>query len=211
MNRLYPIIDLDSLAARGLEPLAFAERVLTARPRWLQLRAKRASARETLDILDQLLPLCRAAGSELFANDRPDLALLAGAAGVHVGQTDLPVSAVRRIAPKLKIGVSTHNREQLLHALAEAPDYVAFGPVFATQSKERPDPVVGMEGLREACALAEQRGIPLVAIGGITLERSAEIAALGAFAAVIGALVDSELAAVERRAAALARACALPA
>jgi thiamine-phosphate pyrophosphorylase len=206
MNRLYPIVDLDNLDARGIEPIAFAERLLKTRPRWLQLRAKHASAQETLAHLDALLPLCRAAGTELFANDRADLALLSGAAGVHVGQTDLPLSAVRRLAPALKMGVSTHSLEQLTLALGERPDYVAFGPVFTTASKERPDPVVGLDALRDAAVLARAANVPLVAIGGITVERCADLAASGVYAAVIGALSAGSLDEVTARAEAFSRA-----
>ena len=154
MTGLYPIVDLDALARAGLSPLAFAERVLLARPSLLQLRAKHASARDTLALLDALKPLCQRAGTLLFANDRADLALLAGADGVHVGQDDLPLAAVRRFAPSLKVGVSTHDFAQLERALLERPDYVAFGPVFETQSKLRPDTVVGLSGLSGAATRA---------------------------------------------------------
>jgi thiamine-phosphate pyrophosphorylase len=125
----------------------------------------------------------------LFANDRPDLALLAGCDGVHVGQVDLPLAHVRRLAPGLRVGVSTHDLSQLGAALAERPDYVAFGPVFSTGSKLDPDPVVGLEGLAEAARRARNAGVPIVAIGGITLERAPAIGVLGALAAVIGDLV----------------------
>jgi thiamine-phosphate pyrophosphorylase len=141
---LYPIVDVDSL--RGLEssPLSiveFAKRVLLARPPVLQLRAKHSGARDTLELLRALRPLCTQAGARLFANDRPDLAALAECDGVHVGQDDLPVAVVRQIAPQLLVGVSTHDLSQLMAALAEQPDYVAFGPVYGTVSKERADPL----------------------------------------------------------------------
>jgi thiamine-phosphate pyrophosphorylase len=203
---LYPIVDLDALARAGLAPLAFAERVLAARPALIQLRAKQESSRSTLALLDALKPLCLRAGTLLFANDRADLALLAGADGVHLGQDDLPLDLVRRFAPSLKVGVSTHDLAQLERALAERPDYVAFGPVFPTSSKQRPDAVVGLSGLSQAASRARSAGIPLVAIGGITLAHSPAIAELGALAAVIGALVTRSLDDSEREAKALQRA-----
>jgi thiamine-phosphate pyrophosphorylase len=186
---LYPIVDLDSLAKLGLSPLAFAELLLSARPPLLQLRAKSVGARETLALLRRLKPLCAEAGTLLFANDRPDLALIAGVSGVHVGQDDLPLAEVRRFAPTLLVGVSTHNRVQFEAALAERPDYVALGPIFATSSKRNPDPVVGLPELAHAAELARAANVPLVAIGGIDQERAAQIAKLGVIAAVIGALL----------------------
>jgi len=190
---LYPIVDAAALAARGLDVREFASQVLEARPPLLQLRAKDLGARETLDFLRTLLPLCRAAGTLLFANDRPDLAVLAGADGVHVGQMDLSVGDVRRFAPKLLVGKSTHNPSELEAALAERPDYVAYGPVFATGSKRNPDPVVGLEGLAFALARAGEVGIPVVAIGGIDRERAASVAKLGVLGAVIGGLVPERV------------------
>lgn len=196
--RLYPIVDVDSLRARGLAVVPFAERVLTVRPPLLQLRAKSSGARETLELLRALVPLCRAQGTLLFANDRPDLAVLAGADGVHVGQDDLPLAEVRRFAPGLRVGLSTHDLAQLCAALELAPDYVAFGPVFSTGSKARPDPTVGLDGLQRAAKLAGEAGVPLVAIGGVTRERAAAVASTATLVAVIAALVpgDGEMAAV---------------
>ncbi|MES1175495.1 MAG: thiamine phosphate synthase [Myxococcales bacterium] len=191
MRGLYPIVDVDSLRTLGAEPLAivqFAERVLTAHPPLLQLRAKHSGAGETLELLRALRPLCSAAGTLLIANDRADLAALGQCDGVHIGQDDLPLSVVRLIAPGLMVGVSTHNLEQLDAALAEKPDYVAFGPVYGTASKERPDETVGVTRLAEAHARARAAGIPLVAIGGINLARMPEVAPHCELAAVIAAL-----------------------
>jgi thiamine-phosphate pyrophosphorylase len=187
---LYAIIDTASLLALEISPLEFARRVLEARPAALQLRAKQLRARETLALLGDLRPLASKAGTPLFANDRPDLALLAGCDGVHVGQDDLPVGMVRRFARGLRVGVSTHDLDQLEAALAEAPDYVAFGPLFATSSKADPDPVVGLDGLKRARKLCTDR--PLVAIGGIDLERAPEVARYADCGAVISALLPPE-------------------
>jgi thiamine-phosphate pyrophosphorylase len=188
---LYPIIDVDSLRARNFSPIAFAERVLAARPGVLQLRAKSSNARDTLALLRALAPICQDAGCVLFANDRPDLALLAGAPGVHVGQHDLPVAEVRRVGPSLAIGVSTHTLEQLDRALAERPDYVAFGPVFATASKSDHETPVGLDGLARAHERAQRAGVPLVAIGGVELAGAPAVRAHAEAAAVIGALLPA--------------------
>ncbi len=190
MRGLYPIVDVDSLQAAEppLGIVAFAERVLEARPPLLQLRAKHSDTRDTLALLRALRPLCTAAGTLLFANDRADLAVLAQCDGVHIGQEDLPLSVVRMIGPGLRVGVSTHDLDQLESALAGKPDYVAFGPVFGTVSKERPDPTVGVERLVLAFNATRAAGIPLVAIGGITLERAKTIAGHCDLAAVIAAL-----------------------
>jgi thiamine-phosphate pyrophosphorylase len=193
---LYPIVDVDSLRELAAPPshlganavLAFAERVLSARPPLLQLRAKHTGTRETLELLRALRPLCSKFGARLIANDRPDLAVLGQCDGVHIGQEDLPLPLVRLLAPGLLIGVSTHTLAQLAAALAERPDYVAFGPVFGTASKEREDPSVGLALLAQAHAASQQAGIPLVAIGGINLERAPQVAEHSELAAVIAAL-----------------------
>ncbi len=211
MRGLYPIVDVDSLQKLGGVPLdivRFAERVLEARPPLLQLRAKHSGTAETLELLRALRPLCSAVGTRLIANDRADLAALGQCDGVHIGQEDLPLSVVRLIAPGLLVGVSTHDLAQLEQALAEKPDYVAFGPVFGTASKERPDETVGVARLGEAHLKARAAGIPLVAIGGITLERAALVAPHCELAAVIAALrpAPDSLLGVSERARALQQA-----
>lgn len=190
---LYAILDLDAFRARGVDPArpgaaeAIAEAMLAGRASALQLRAKHEGGRDTLSLLRRLSPIARRHGVPLFANDRVDLAVLAGADGVHVGQEDLALEDVRRVSRELLVGVSTHNPAQLSAALAAAPDYVAYGPVFGTSSKERPDPTVGVEGVARAAALAEGR--PLVVIGGITRDNLAAVReAGGAWVAVISDL-----------------------
>lgn len=192
LRGLYPILDLDSLDARSLEILGYARAVLAAGPKLVQLRAKSSSPRDTLALLRALAPICQSAGAALFANDRPDLALLAGVPGVHVGQHDLPLAEVRRIGPALLVGVSTHTLEQLDHALAERPAYVAFGPVFGTPSKRDHEPPVGLAGLAAAHERSARAGVPLVAIGGLDLARAPSVAAHAEAAAVIGALLPDE-------------------
>jgi len=154
----------------------------------LQLRAKHHTTRDTLELLRALRPLCSKFGTRLIANDRPDLAVLGQCDGVHIGQDDLPLPLVRLLAPGLLVGVSTHTLEQLERALADKPDYVAFGPVFGTASKERADPAVGLGLLAQAQRIARRAGIPLVAIGGINLERAPQVAEHSDLAAVIAAL-----------------------
>ncbi|WP_437591958.1 thiamine phosphate synthase [Sorangium sp. So ce1000] len=213
MRGLYAIVDTDSLARRGLDPAAFAEAVLDARPAAIQLRDKRGGAAQTLSLLRAIQPLAARAGVPLFANDRADLAILARCDGVHVGQDDLPVPAVRSLAQRagasLRVGLSTHTPAQIEAAL-RAPlerrgssdpddsldrlDYVAVGPIFATSSKERPDAVVGLEGLASLRALVERTrpGLPVVAIGGISLERAREVGPLCSAAAIIAALLPEQ-------------------
>lgn len=207
MRGLYPIVDVDVLTRAGRDPVDFLRAVLMARPPLVQLRAKQLGARETLELLRAFRGLTRAAGTELFANDRPDLAVLAECDGVHVGQTDLPVAELRRCFPGLKLGLSTHSLDQLEQALTEHPDYVAFGPVFRTGTKQDAEPVVGLEGLRRAAARVAGQ-CPLVAIGGIDVANAHALEGVADLAAVIAALVPTspEAEAVTNAALALTRA-----
>jgi thiamine-phosphate pyrophosphorylase len=161
------------------EDLALA-RVLAAHADVLQVRIKPGAADHVLRVARMARRVCDDAGILLFVNDRVDLALAAGADGVHLGQTDLSIDDARRIAPRLKIGISTHSPEQLQRAVAQAPDYVAYGPVFATQTKENPDPVQGLEAL--ALAVRGAGDVPVVAIGGITPRDANGVFAAGAAA-----------------------------
>jgi thiamine-phosphate pyrophosphorylase len=179
----------------------------------VQLRAKSATTGERVRMLEAMAPLTRAANVPLVVNDDLDAALVA-ADGVHLGQHDPgadDLDTVRQAAAKagrmgLLVGVSTHDREQLLRALEQRPDYVAMGPVAPTRSKANPDPVVGFEGLLEACRLTTR---PLVAIGGLDRETGAEAIGLGAHAvAIISALVADTPEAIRERARSLAHAFA---
>jgi thiamine-phosphate pyrophosphorylase len=202
MRGLYAIIDTKLLVARRTDIVAFTRAVLDARPAALQLRAKDLPARETLNLLRAIGPMCRTAGVPLVANDRADLAALAGCDMVHIGQEDLPYELVHRIAPHLGVGISTHNLTQLAKALDQRPRYVAYGPIFATTTKSNPDPVVGLEGLRQASRAARAANVTLVAIGGITLSRVHELAPLVDCCAAISDLYppDATLADVAQRA-----------
>jgi thiamine-phosphate pyrophosphorylase len=188
-SRLYAIIDVDTCQARGLEVVEFARAVCAARPRCIQLRAKHSTSRDTLNLLRAIVPLARSNGVLSFANDRPDLAMLADADGVHVGQDDLPVAQVREIASSLRVGVSTNGEAQLRAALAETPDYVACGPIFSTASKPDAEEAVGISGLADSSRLARAARIPLVAIGGINRACLAEVFEHADLVAMIAALV----------------------
>ena len=205
MRGLYAIVDVTTLSRRQLSVLEVAGAIARARPAALQLRAKDLAPRETLQLLRAIHPMCRESGVPLYANDRPDLAMLAGCEGVHVGQGDLPVHVVRRIAPMLRIGVSTHTLSEVERAIADEPDYLAFGPVFETGSKTEAESVVGIDALR---AVAQRCPVPVVAIGGIDLERAPDVAQATHLGAAIAALLpegvrDEDLAGITERARAL--------
>jgi thiamine-phosphate pyrophosphorylase len=182
--KLYAITDR-SLSNSTHEEIVRA--LLAGGARLIQLRDKEAGAKELLDAARACLALTRPAGARLIINDRADVALAADADGVHLGQEDLSVEEARDLLGPAKIvGVSTHSLEQAARALETSADYIAFGPIFTTTTKQNPDPVVGLELLRQVRALSDR---PLVAIGGITLERAASVLATGADSvAVISAL-----------------------
>lgn len=182
MSDLYAIIDLEVLS----EPIALAEQALDAGCAWLQLRTKDADDRRWLEMARALRSRCTDAGARFVVNDRPDIAKLVGADGLHLGQDDLPISEARQIVGSLPIGCSTHDLAQARAAEADGADLVAFGPVFETRSKTNPDPTVGLDRLREVCSTVSR---PVIAIGGITPENAPDVRAAGAdYLAVISAL-----------------------
>ncbi len=188
MPRLYVILDAGLMTGFAEQT---AQQLIEAGVRLIQYRSKGGSARETLAVSTKLAATVSAHGSIFFVNDRPDIAYLSGAAGVHVGQTDLRVEEARKlVGPEKWIGVSTHNEAQFRAAMGTSADYVAVGPVFATQSKENPDPVVGVEFIRRVRGLTTK---PIVAIGGITLERAVEVIEAGADSvAIISDILHAE-------------------
>ncbi len=190
MSPLYAIVDVDVCLAAGQAPPLVAAAFLRAGVSHVQIRAKQLASGAFLDLVTGLVPHARAAGATLIVNDRVDVARSAGV-GVHLGQEDLPVADARRLlGPAAVIGRSTHTAGELAAALAEPVTYVAYGPVFSTRTKANPDPVVGLEGLRAAAATARAAGLPLVAIGGITIATARTVTAAGATAvAVISDLV----------------------
>ena len=189
LPRLYPILDAEALARTGV-PLASAARALyDAGVRWVQYRDKRASDADFGKGLRELRAIFPVGEAVLLVNDRVHLCGPAGADGVHIGQEDMaPAEARRVLGPHYLLGVSTHNPTQLSTAIATgAADYLAIGPVFATGSKENPDPVVGLEGVKAARTLTR---LPLVAIGGITTGNARAAIEAGADAvAVISGLL----------------------
>lgn len=188
-ERLYPIVDTAVCAERGYEPLALAGALIRGGARLLQLRVKDEGDAYFLALAAALVRAAHAAGARVVVNDRADIARLAGADGVHVGQDDLPVEDVRRIVgPSAIVGLSTHDRAQIDAALAGDATYVAVGPVFATATKDTGYDPRGLELVRYAAG----RGKPVAAIGGITLERAPDVLAAGAASlAVIGDLLQT--------------------
>jgi len=172
---LYPILD-PALSPRPL--LELADELAATGVKLLQLRDKRGTARAVYAEARRLVERFAPPGVRIIINDRPDIAAMVGAGGVHVGQEDLPVEAARAIVgERLWVGVSTHNIEQLRDADATSADYVAIGPIFPTGTKDNPDPVVGVEFVRAARRMTRK---PLVAIGGITVESAADVFGAGA-------------------------------
>jgi thiamine-phosphate pyrophosphorylase len=172
-----------------------AEAVLEAGAKILQYRNKQFFSRAAFEDASRIAELCRQGGAMFVMNDRADVAALLNAA-LHLGQEDLAPSDARRILPARSIvGFSTHNEQQLREGEGEPVDYLAIGPIFATRSKQNPDPVVGLERLR-ALRLLPQK--PLVAIGGITRELAPQVFAAGADSiAVISDLVPDPRARAE--------------
>jgi thiamine-phosphate pyrophosphorylase len=192
LPRLYPILDGEALARVGVPLATAAQTLYEAGVRWVQYRDKRASDAEVTEKMRELRAIFAAGDAVLLLNDRVHLCAQVGADGVHIGQEDmLPAEARRILGPHYLLGVSTHNPTQLSSAIATgAADYLAIGPVFATGSKEHPDPVVGLEGVKAARALTR---LPLVAIGGITNDNAREVIEAGADSvAVISALLPQD-------------------
>lgn len=175
--RLYPILDSALLESRQCSLEAAAGAVLDVGARVLQIRHKGHWPRALFEQAQRIQRLCEQAGAAFIINDRADMALLLGA-GLHVGQDDMPpVEARRLIGSDATLGYSTHNAAQLVAAADEPASYLAIGPMFSTQSKVNPDPVVGVETLRSLRSLTSK---PLVAIGGITRLNALSVLEAGA-------------------------------
>jgi thiamine-phosphate pyrophosphorylase len=184
LPRLYAIAD----ASFG-DPVRIAEALFRGGAQLVQVRNKEASSGILLNQVERIMSIAPP-GSLVIVNDRVDVARIARAGGVHLGQHDMPVAAARKIlGPAVIIGVSTHSAEQAREAVTLPIDYLAIGPIFRTSTKKNPDPVVGIEGLR---AVARLTAKPIVAIGGITLETSRDVFIAGAHSiAVIRDLLDA--------------------
>jgi thiamine-phosphate pyrophosphorylase len=169
LPRVYPILDTAALDRLSLDPIHAAAALLEGSARILQFRHKTFWSREIFAQAQEIAALCRNAGALFIVNDRADYASLLHA-GLHLGQQDLfPADARRVIGPGSIVGFSTHNADQMRAAQSEPVDYVAFGPVFQTASKEHADPTVGPDTLRVVRILTTK---PLVAIGGITRDNA---------------------------------------
>jgi thiamine-phosphate pyrophosphorylase len=189
LPRVYPIVDTESLATRGMSAVAASAALLDGGAGILQLRHKGHWGRELFDAAQQVARLCSETGAQLIVNDRADFAMLLNA-GLHVGQDDLsPRDARKLLGTDAPIGFSSHNVAQLCAAAGEPVDYVALGPVFTTATKRNPDPVIGIDEVRRCRALVDK---PLVAIGGITIENAMDVWRAGADSvAVIAGLLPA--------------------
>jgi thiamine-phosphate pyrophosphorylase len=184
----------DQASAQGRDDAAIAEALLKGGSSCLQYRAKKVDAREQWRTAVVLRRLCKEAGALFIVNDRVDLALEVGADGVHLGQDDLPVAAARSLArragrPDFLIGLSTHSQGQARAGEREGADYIGYGPIYATQTKEHNVPAVGPASLAPVLASV---AVPVVAIGGIKLGHLAALASMGArHCAIVTALTSS--------------------
>jgi thiamine-phosphate pyrophosphorylase len=188
---LNAIVDVDAAERAGWRPLDLTAAFLRGGARFLQLRAKTLPGDRFLQLARAMTEMTRRFEALLIVNDRADIARLAGADGVHVGQDDLTPAAVRAVlGDGATVGLSTHTTQQLEAAAAQPVSYVAIGPVFGTLTKTTGYDAVGLDRVRQASRLAAGR--PLVAIGGITLETAASVVAAGAATvAVIGDLLST--------------------
>jgi thiamine-phosphate pyrophosphorylase len=204
LPRLYPILDIDLCRERRLEPLAVLAAFLAGGATFLQLRDKTPATGAALALADAVVARAHAAGARVIVNDRADLACLSGADGVHVGQDDLPVDDVRRIVgPDAIVGLSTHDEAQIAAAVRTSATYIAVGPIYGTATKDTGYSARGLDLVRVAARSRRQSSgqarLPVVAIGGITLERAPEVFAAGAASvAVISDLLREDPAAMVR-------------
>lgn len=188
LPKILPITDC---RLSGLSHCEQVKRLIEGGANLIQLREKQAAPRDFYDDALDALRVAHSAGAKLIINDRVDIALALKADGVHLGQTDMPVEAARRLLGNdALIGYSTHNIGQVKAALLLEIDYVAFGPIFTTTTKANPDPVAGLATLGKMKTLVGS--LPLVAIGGIDSTTLQQILAAGAdSAAVISAVLSN--------------------
>jgi thiamine-phosphate pyrophosphorylase len=190
LDRLHLCVITDTRLASGRDHVAIARTALEGGADMIQLRDKSGDVRFLLGQARAIRALCRSRGAIFIVNDRLDVALAADADGVHVGQEDLPAEAARRLlGPGRILGVSTHDRQQAEAARVCGADYIGFGPMFPTGTKETGYAPRGLEALAEIRAAVR---LPILAIGGITLENVPAVIAAGATApAVISAIVGA--------------------
>jgi thiamine-phosphate pyrophosphorylase len=183
---LHAIVDVDVCQRAGWAPVGYAESLLDAGATFLQIRAKHLGSRALLDLCDAVVDRARRYAATVIVNDRVDLAVLSGAAGVHVGQDDLTVGDARKLlGADAIVGTSTHTLAQIAAAVQTDPTYIAVGPVFGTTTKDTGYSAVGLELVRQARRATSK---PVVAIGGVTLENAA--AAIDAGATMVAVISD---------------------
>jgi thiamine-phosphate pyrophosphorylase len=175
LPKIYPITDVRLSRLSHAEQV---ERLAAGGAAFIQLREKLASPREFYQAAIEAMKVARRLKVRIIINDRVDICIAVGADGVHLGQDDLPPRAARQLLGDASIiGYSTHTLKQALEAASAPVDYVAIGPVFNTSTKENPDAVVGLEGVRE---VRRQVTKPLVAIGGVTIDNARSVIEAGA-------------------------------
>jgi thiamine-phosphate pyrophosphorylase len=174
----------------GWRPADLAHAFLDGGARCIQIRGKDLSSNVFLELCDTIVRLAESYGAVVIVNDRPDIAMMSGATGVHVGQDDLPPASVRDLlGPDAVIGFSTHTRDQFDRGAGQPVNYIAIGPVFGTRTKDTGYEAVGLSAVSEAAR--RSRGVPVVAIGGITLESAPAVWHAGASSvAVISDLLE---------------------
>ncbi len=196
LPRFYPILDTTVLRTREYPVLLATEVLIEAGAKILQYRHKAAWTQAHFDEARSINEICNEAGVLFVLNDRADFAQLLGTA-LHVGQEDIPPVAARKIIGDEVMGLSTHSRQQVMRGDEESVEYLSIGPIYATTSKEKPDPVVGLEGLTRLRSFTKK---PLCAIGGIQLSNVNDILKAGADSvAVISAVLPEQFDRVELR------------
>jgi len=177
---LYAILDPDQ--TRGRDPSAVLQALLVGGAKIIQLRAKTLSPRDFLELARAIKERIRQSDCLFIVNDRVDIALACGADGVHLGQDDLPLGAARKLMPQKIIGISTHSEQQAREAERDGADYIGFGPMFGTTTKETGYAARGTDMLR---LIRKAVKIPIVAIGGIKEDNVTQVWQAGADSAAI--------------------------
>jgi|SRR5579872_6972157 len=202
LPRLYPIVDVDICRLRGLDPLALLDAFLAGGARFIQVRDKTTRTGPLVALAEAAAARAHAAGAALIVNDRADVAKLAHADGVHVGQDDLSVDEVRLVlGDEAIVGLSTHDEAQIDRASATSASYIAVGPIYGTSTKDTGYTARGLDLVRYAVARGtsesgDDTARPIVAIGGVTLARAPDVLAAGAASvAIISDLLTADPAA----------------
>jgi thiamine-phosphate pyrophosphorylase len=185
LPRLYAIVDVEVCARADWQPRDLARAYLAGGARLLQLRAKLLGGAAFLELAETVVDEAHRAGARVVINDRADLAALAHADGVHVGQDDLTPDDVRRVMREGFVGLSTHTAPQIENALSAQISYLAIGPVFGTETKATGYEAVGYDAVTLAATRGATRGLPVVAIGGITLATAPRVIEAGAASVAI--------------------------